>query len=232
MSRFFIGRWFRIGGAGSVTAGLVIVAMVGAPRRAAAQATAAGWYGAGVSITEEAVDGFTDTRFKPGRAVSGGMGFRFQSGLLSEFHIGQFDMRLTERGADLGRLRVSRVMLGRVGYQGNPSGPGVSGHIHVGAGFARVTKWENGPGITQLERQFGARMAVDTGDDQFVFELGGGPDLFVNKYLAITTDLRLVLMNVSTAWFAVGRRTVQLDGVERFFASTFQGQVGMRIFLH
>jgi hypothetical protein len=203
-----------------------------APTPAYAQPTAAGWFGGQVSITEEAIEGFEDTRFKPGRAVAGSVGFRFGGGFLTEFHFGEFNMRLSENGDDLGRLHVSQVMLGRFGYQARPDRMGVGGHMHVGAGLARITDWDNGPAIARLERQFGARMVVDAADDQFVFEFGGGPDIFLSKYVALTTDLRLLLMNVATEWRAVGRQTVRLDGVDKFFASNFQGQIGIRVFLH
>jgi hypothetical protein len=210
--------------------GVVLVSLL-FPARVRAQTTAAIWYGGQISITEEAIKGFEDTRFEPGRSLAGSAGFRFGRGFFTEFHFGRFDMRLTEDGDDFGRLHVAQVLLARFGYQGRPARPGVSGHYQLGGGVARSIRWENGAAIRQLERESGARMVVATGNNQPVFELGGGPDFFISRHFAIATDFRMLLMNVSTEWNAVGRRIVRLEDVDTFFASNFQAQVGLRLFL-
>jgi len=181
------------------------------------------------SVTEEGVAGFGETKFKPTNAYGATFNYRFPSGLSIGVRAEQFRMPLREGSDALGNLQMRPVMV-TIGGQGRPpKGRGLTGHGQIGGGVS-LCRFEKGSAITDLERMFGARVDVRTKTAP-VFEMGGGLDYFISRHVSFTTDFRILLSNVGTSWYAVGRQSVQIDNIEKFFASNAQAIAGVRIWL-
>ncbi len=181
------------------------------------------------SITQEGVAGFGETKFKPANTYGATLNYRFARGFSIGVRTEQFRMPLKENGDNFGNLQMRPVMVA-IGGQGRPAkGRGLTGHGQIGGGIA-LCRFEKGPAITTLERLLGVRMQVEAKNAP-VFEMGGGLDYFVSRHVSFTTDFRVLLSNVGTKWYAVGGRRVQVDNVDKFYASNAQAIAGVRIWL-
>lgn len=181
------------------------------------------------SVTTEGVKGFEETKFKPANAYGATLNYRFRNGLSVGVRTEQFQMRLKEGSDNLGTLQMRPVMA-TFGGQGRPSkGRGFTGHGQIGGGIA-LCRFDKGTALTDLERIFGGRIQVDTKNAP-VFEMGGGLDYFISRHVSFTTDFRVLLSNVGTKWYAVGRQRVPMDNIDTFFASNAQAIAGIRVWL-
>jgi len=180
-------------------------------------------------VTSEGVEGFSDSKFKPSDAYGASLRYRFKNGVFAGVSAEQFRLGLKENGDALGSLTVQPALI-LVGYQSKPAnGRGFAGHIEFGGGIGR-TRFEKGPALIDLERQFpGAQLVVRT-RNAGVGEFGGGLDYFISRYASLTSDFRLLFSNIGTDWAAEGYGyNVTIPQISKFFASNGQVQGGIRL---
>jgi hypothetical protein len=217
---------FRFCSAATFAAGAIF--LLSGIARAQFHAGVAGGYAA--SIAGDGLAGFGDTTLGGTSTRAGSAAYRIGNGLVLGVRAEQLRLHLTETGADMGRLRITPLLVS-VGYQGLPAnGRGFTGHGQFGGGIA-LTSFTNGAFVSDLERMTGATMQVRTKSAP-AFEAGGGVDYFVTRQISFTTDFRLLLSNVPVSMTAVGPRgSAAVPGVEKFFASSAQVLGGIRLWI-
>ena len=136
-------------------------------------------------------------------------------------------MDLVETGENFGTLNLQPVML-LLKYQGMPeNGKGTTGHLEFGGGI-NYAEFDKGPFLTNMENSYNITYTIAT-DDAFIFEMGGGLDYFFNKNFSALLDLRFLMGNIDTTWSQAGSGgTVNIQGIDNFFVSTFQVLLGVR----
>jgi len=177
------------------------------------------------SVTTEALAGYSSTKLDSGGALGGAVGYRFGNGLTLGMSVDQFRMTLRENAENFGSLRM-RPVIASVGWQGRPSGRGLTGHAQIGGGVL-LTNFQKGPFITDLERTSRAQVVTTTKNAPAV-ALGGGLDYFLHPKFSVFTDVRILFANVTTEWAAVGNIRVPLD-FDKFYASNAQMLGGIRV---
>lgn len=183
-----------------------------------------GWGG---SLTDEAIDGFPDTKFKNSGVYGGSIMYRFPSGFALELCVERFSMDLEELGEDFGTLNITPVIL-LLKVQGMPqNGTGFTGHADIGGGI-NFTSFDRGSFITDVEKTLGVQYTIDT-DNSFVFEIGAGMDYFFTKNLSMSLDSRLLGGDVGTSWEVSGPGgTLMIEDIDRFHVFNFQGLLSIR----
>jgi hypothetical protein len=186
-------------------------------------------YGYAAGLAEYAIDGFESTEFGGGEHFGASLFYKFRSGLAFELNVSRFAMPLREGEVELGRLRLSPVLL-LIKYQTKPyRAPGVAYHMEIGGG-AYSAAFQKGNFIKEVE-SYGAQFTIET-ENAFVLELGGGVDYFFSPKVSLLLDGRMLLGNIGTNWRVSGPlATVPLNGVEKFLPSNFQILAGLRIWL-
>ncbi|MBI5181591.1 MAG: hypothetical protein HZA06_01610 [Nitrospirae bacterium] len=192
-----------------------------------------GAFGGGAwSMADHAAEGtrstYPNTQFEADglNAYGGSLMYKFPRGFALEVAVERISMDLVETGYNFGTLDMMPIMF-LLKFQGYPrDGRGLTGHIQIGAGWS-LNSFEKGKYITDLERTYRATYTIDT-DDSFVFELGGGLDIFFVKYVSLSLDLKLLLSNVGTSWkVSSGTATSTVD-ITTFYASNIQALIGLR----
>jgi len=176
--------------------GLAVLAalLAAAPRPVAAQLHLG--LEAGLHGDLGGVEGLELTELKRAAVWGPSLGYRFGFGLDLELAVRRFAPRLVKSGinpADWGTLDLTLVLL-RGGYQFKPRREGPAFHGAMGFGFA-MADFREGPFLKDLARQYGHEVDFMTrGMDSFAFDAEAGFDWFLNPYLALTANLRLVLV--------------------------------------
>jgi len=188
-------------------AGLAALAalLAAAPRPVAAQLHLG--LEAGLHGDAGGAEGYDRTEFKRAAIWGPSLGYRFGFGLDLELSARDFAPRLVEDGTDFGRLHLTLVLL-RAGYQLKPRRAGAGFHAAMGFGFA-MADFRRGPFLNDLARQYQTEVDFITTGDSFAFDTEAGFDWFLNPYLALTANLRLVIVRQDFKIVA-GPATVQL----------------------
>ncbi len=221
----------RMIGSGSVryAAGLVLgLLAVSSTGLAQFNVAILGGYAGG--IAKSAIPDYDATRWGGTKTYGATLNYRFHNGLSLGFRAEQMTLRMTEDGDHMGDLKL-RPLMAAVGYQTRrpETGRGFGGHAQFGGGIA-LTEFETGAAINAIASAYHGNVDV-TVNRAPVFEAGGGVDYFLNRWVSITSDFRLVMSNVGTRWrVSVGNSYSDMDW-NKLYASTGQVLGGVRFWL-
>jgi len=168
------------------------------------------------SITTSAFDGFENTKILPAFVIGGAARFFICQLVEFEALVTYTQLKITENSDDLGSLTFIPIVFNYKMQIIPRKKSGVGFHVDLGAGVA-LTKFQKGPAISEIEKQEGVTITVET-NKPFVLNLGIGLDVFIIRQLAIGCDFRLLTGNVSTVWKFNG---VAVEFSDKIYASSF-----------
>jgi len=186
--------------------------------------------GVALPTVREAVDGFSETGWSSSSMVGASAMYRWSNGFAVEIGAQRYTFELEEGASKFGTLELTPIVL-LVKYQGLPQGDrGFAGHFDLGGGVA-LGKFSKGGFVTDLERATGAAFAITT-KPSFVFQVGGGVDYFLTKWLSLNVDGRWLFTKMGTDWSAQGPGgAAALTEIDSFHVSNFQFIGGARLWL-
>ncbi|UCG50381.1 MAG: hypothetical protein JSW58_09195 [Candidatus Latescibacterota bacterium] len=195
-----------------------------------------GMFGGIISITEEAIDGYSETEFQIGPALRASAALYLPSGYDSglglltvgfEFGYAHTQMDLEELSDDLGTLELRSLLFLLTIQQFPDRAPGVGLHANLGLAHTFVD-FEVGRAIEAIEQEFGVDVSVDAEDSNFLF-MGAGGELFVTPNFSLGIDFSLMLGNVEATWEMSSPYATEIIPFDDFLASNAQFTGGLKI---
>jgi len=179
--------------------------------------------GFAASMTGEAIKDYEETEWETGSALGGSITYRMANGVIFELLAGQFDMKAVENSDEIGTLNAKPILF-MIGYQSMPINQrGVAFHVTIGGGIAS-SDFDKGDDIKDLEKSSGVSIDISN-DDAFMFEMGAGIDYFLTRNIALILDGRFISGNIDSKWEFSNGNSEDFT----FYASNFQGLVGVRL---
>ncbi|MCF8357086.1 MAG: hypothetical protein K9H48_21805 [Melioribacteraceae bacterium] len=172
-------------------------------------------YGSASSITTEAIEGYSMTKFEKGSVYGLSISIVSKIGLGCELLIEKYEQDIEEEGVKLGTLKSNPVLF-LFKYHSRPwSGEGIAFSFDIGGGF-NYSSFDNG---YYLE---GIRVS---NEDSFVFELGAGISYFFSPKVSVAFDWKLLAGNVGTKW---SYENTIIDDIDLFYTSNSQPMLILR----
>jgi hypothetical protein len=195
-----------------------------------------GLFGGIISITDEAIDGFSETDFQVGPAWRASAALYLPSGYDSglglltigfEFGASQTKMDLEEFNEDLGTLELRSLLFLLTIQQFPDRAPGAG--LHANIGVARTfADFEVGRAIQQIEQEYGVTVSVDVEDSILLF-MGAGGEIFVTPNISFGVDFSLMLGDLEATWVMSNEFASETIPFNDFHASNAQFTGGLKI---
>ena len=190
--------------------------------------------GVGSGVSKDAIDGYEDTELEQSTIYGGTVFLGKQSnngtgagGL--EIQVEKYDMVLKENSDEFCTITMIPIVLGLRGQtfpDNYSSGFGFHGGFGLGMSMNKI---EKGPFFTNLENSYGAPGAIDMSvENSFIFDMSFGIDYFFTKNLALNTDFKMMLGNISPTITIAGIDATDDMDFDKIDGSHFQALIGLK----
>jgi hypothetical protein len=181
-----------------------------------------GGYGLTGSITSEALDGYSKTKFKGDTSLHASLRFSSaeEGGLYVDLSFYRFKFGLEEEGVRFGDLNLTYVIVTPGGGFVSRKPGGVGFFIgFLGLGIL-MTDFTEGPFIRDLEQLYGGQVTVETKKTVLAATLFPIKfDYVITKNIAIGASATLLLSNTGTIWRVDHE---PLEDFKKFYTSNWQ----------